>query len=119
MVKINDMGDKWIQETRIGVGFILYVFFYMNIPNPVGFVWGIGKGAGELKKTQFEVYGSYILPRFRRRGIRTEINNHILKTYDVITTISGVSKGARLFMKNTGYKINKDIGIYYKNKDKT
>lgn len=102
----------WVYWSNIG-GHLFYVCFSPVASCPIGLVWGISKAAGNAGKTQFEVAFSYVLPQFRRQGVRTKLNEQILEHWDVIVSQDGTDEGGKAFMQATGYKLNKTIGAWY------
>lgn len=100
-----------VTETGIGHGIAVYACFADEVCCPVGFVWGIGYETS--RKKRFDVMGSYVPPVYRRRGVRTAINEKILEEYDVISTLAGSPLG-RAFMRAQGYKYDPRIPIWYK-----
>lgn len=99
-----DVKNAWVSFVRIGFGQLLYFCFVPNFAGPVGFVWGIGHGAG--KTSRFEVYGSYVIPSARRNGVRTRLNTAIHEHFRCITTMSGSREGGLAFLKSQGYKFD-------------
>ena len=99
----------------IGHGMEVAVCWSTKILQPVGFVFGFGMAG--LKKYTFYVIGSYVIPGCRRHGVRTAINNWLLKTYQVIETKQGTTEGAA-FMKKFGYRydFDRDSWVYVKPK---
>lgn len=102
--------DVWIQWKRLGFGLSLYVLFSYDHPMPLGFVWGVGSGG---KRNRFDVYGSYVIKFARRRGVRTLINQTILKSYPIVMTQNGTRYG-EAFMRASGYHYNKNVEYWYK-----
>src|ERR1700681_3375402 len=80
----------WVTWAGIGHGIMIYALFQPDYPCPLGLVWGIGwGGSGKKKYGTFEVFGSFIAQFARRSGVRSRINEEILKTY--IAVMSGAA----------------------------
>ena len=106
--------EIWIDCQPIGFGMWIFAAFLRGKKHgwvaPVGFVWGVGCAAAAGTKgsrSEFMVFGSYVVPRWRRLGVRTAINKQILETYELITT-SGGSPDGRKFLKASGYTFVRD-----------
>jgi hypothetical protein len=105
-----DMKKAWVTWAAIGFGIVIYALFEPQAHSPIGFVWGhMGKG----NKTVFTVLGSFVPVWARRQGVRTRINDEILKQADVIRSAHGSPDGAA-FMRATGYKFSPEIDLWWK-----
>ncbi len=105
-----DPATAWVDWGEVGFGVWLYTCWAKGSYAPVGLVWGITLGSDAGKST-FVVYGSFVPPWARRQGVRTFINEAILKHTDVIASSHGTKEGAA-FMKAAGYTTDRDTGLY-------
>lgn len=96
-----DLEGSWVTWATIGFGLRIYCLFTPDSPAPKGFCWGYALGG---KKTKFLVHGSYVIPWARRSGVRTRINEQILRHCPVIQTFSGSRQGGAAFMRARGYR---------------
>ena len=102
-----DIGQCWITWTRLGnAGILMYICFHPDVTGLLGFVWGIPM-FNQNNEGIFHTCGSYVLKQFRRKGIRTLINNTILEHNKVIHTWSGSKTGGKKFMQASGYVFDK------------
>jgi len=113
-----DVSKAYVEWKEIGFGVTMYLCFVRSNCGPVGFVWGLPFGKGQGQKSRFEVLGSYVVPAYRRNGIRTLLNQKILEHSDVITSQIGSAEGGAMFMRDTGYRLDERIGVWVKNKSK-
>lgn len=107
-----DIKRVWVTWMVVGRGFTQYTAFCEECPGPIGMVWGIGFGAGDIGKSRFEVWGSFVPPLERRKGVRKKINEILLQHFDTIITQNGTDEGAK-FMRSNGYIRDKRLGIWY------
>lgn len=94
-----DLDGAWVTRGVIGVGITQYTAFSPFHVSPLGFVWGHHFGGD---KATFNTLHSYVLPWFRRNGVRTLIEKEILEKAEVIIT-GGSSEEGQAFMKARGY----------------
>jgi hypothetical protein len=104
--KAIDITRNVVQRYLIGCGQLLYILWVAEVPWPIGIVCGVGTQSE--KKTHFEVYWSYVLPHARRCGVRTKINETILKEFDVIRTLQGSKEGGRAFLIANGFTYDRN-----------
>lgn len=97
-----EIATCWVDHATIGFGFHIYACFSRRHPAPVGLVWGICGADGP--RVRFDVFGSFVQPWARRRGVRTLIQQELLKTYDVVATLGGSDSGGAAWMKAFGYR---------------
>lgn len=109
-IKQLDKTKLWVTWVPIGYGMLMFICTHPDFQQPLGFVWGVQHG-GEKKR--FEVMGSYTEIFYRRLGVRTKINEQILKLYDIVTSPSS-SKQGKAFMKANGYSYSKELSQWYK-----
>ncbi len=97
-----------------------YEAIYQNFQAPVGIVWVSRTAVKPLKKiiTRSEIIFSLTNPLFLRRGVMTAIQEEIFRDCDQIITGGANSKEARKFMQKQGYKLSKDMNMWYLNKRK-
>jgi hypothetical protein len=105
-----DVSKAWVTWTPVGFGVMLWMLFVPDFVAPVGLVWGTQHGG--KRKLTFNTYYSFVLPGARRCGVRTRINQEILKTYDLIVTGSGTKQGGMAFIKAAGYRYNKELDVW-------
>lgn len=109
--------DAVIDKREIGNGVSLYYYFNNKFEYPLGFVWGVDLGTSIESKRIFNVQGSYIVPEFRKRYIRSIINLSIMTVFDRIITMSAQSEESKCFLDNSGYIIDPISGIYVLTKE--
>lgn len=97
-----DTSRCWVECAAVGFGFWLYLCWAREVAGPVGLVWGIPSSLRD-GRGHFDVIGSYVPPAYRRKGIRTLINNEILKECEVIVSRDGSEEGGAVFMEAFGY----------------
>lgn len=95
-----DLRGAWVCKSVVGFGVTQYTAFCRAFPMPIGFVWGVEYGG---KKQSIDVWDSYVLPWARRSGVRSLINEEILRTNIAITS-GGRSKAGVAFMNARGYR---------------
>lgn len=103
-----DIERCFVDRIEIGLNQALYVCRHPTYACPLGLVWGMENYVAG-KWTVFEVYGSNVVHWARRCGVRTLINDAILRVFKVIQT-RGASKMGRKFMKARGYKYDTTWG---------
>src|SRR5688572_20981126 len=91
----------------------LFICRSRDYPCPLGMVWGQGNWNNKKEWTYFEVNGSYVLEWARRCGVRSLINEEILKKYKAVTSRDGTKDG-KPFMKKSGYKADPFLGYVLK-----
>jgi hypothetical protein len=106
-----EIEKAWVPWISIGFGQTLYACYVPNNAFPVGLVWGQGTNHG--KYSSFEVAGLFVPAWVRRHGVRTRINEELLKHYELITTVGGSKDGGLKFLKATGYRYTKNTGLWY------
>lgn len=109
--KVFKIEDVYVSWTPIGQGILLYHAWEPKYPAPIGFVWGMPRAHKD--KGTFDVFGSFVQTWARRHGVRTKINEQILKHSELIITSNGTKEGGAAFLKASGYKLNKAIGLYF------
>lgn len=103
--------DKcWVPNYTIGFGIWQFTCFTPEFCGPIGFVWIIPAGG---QSNSAEVVHSYVLPQYRRRGVRTLINQEILKQFRIVRTWEGSKEGGEAFMKAAGYTHDPARGDWY------
>ncbi len=112
MKRIN-FEDAFVQCECIGLGIGLYVVYHRAYPTPLAFAWGIGYTTENGRR--FDTYGRHTPDPYQRNGLQRLINKKIFEWYDVITTCSATPKGSK-FLKREGYKYDKKIRLWYKEK---
>ena len=100
----------WVTCIPVGFGVLQYTAFHPSYPAPAGVVWVIGYGG---KVPTADVLHSYTLPFFRRKGVRSLINEQLLKDYAVIRTSGGSKEGGAAFLKAAGYTFDKVRGDWF------
>lgn len=84
-------------------------------------VWGLEYYVSRSPKqtdsdrTIFIVHGSHVVTWAGRCGVRTLINDHIIKEFYAIATQGGAHEGQK-FMKATGYKSDPLLGFVKRRK---
>lgn len=109
------LDDCWVTFDEIGAGVSLVSCWHRRETRPIGTVWGIAFGEGNGSRRRFEVLHSYVHPHYRRRGVRTFINEKIFSEgyrSQIITTHAGSDEGMA-FMLASGYKRDENTGILY------
>jgi len=109
--KYRRADDLFVTWTMVN-GMTMYVCFEKNYIGPVGFVWGIGC----WDPPRFTVYGSYIMPVFRRLGVRTFMNKTLLEHWDTVMSPNATGLGKK-FMQANGYAFDENINYWYKHKE--
>ena len=102
----------WVDVIEFGFGWTMFICFAREFHSPVGFVWGVLTTTQD-DRTTFDVCGSYVIPAARRNGVRTFINQEILKRASVITTNFGSDEGGERFLRAFGYEYDKPTGTWY------
>jgi hypothetical protein len=100
----------WVTWVVIGFGISVYALFVPDQTTPIGLVWG--ETYRTEKKSIFHNHGSFVQPWARRQGVRTKLNEEILKQFDVIETGQGSKEGGLAFLKASGYKQSKVTGAW-------
>lgn len=100
----------WVTWHSVGFGCRGYFCFHPEYAAPVGVVFVVGTGGATPKA---DVMWSYVPPWFRRRGVRTLINEQLLKHYRVVTTGGGSKTGGLAFLKASGYVHDAVRGDWY------
>jgi len=113
MVLDASKGQATVKSVDIPFGGTMYFCFVSAYCYPVGFVWGVGDN-----RRVFEVAGSYTEPWARRQGVRTRLNEAILKDYVVIRTNFGSDEGGAAFMRKQGYQFSKELRCYFLTRSK-
>lgn len=116
-MKSFDIKEVYVSWAPLGQSVLLYTAWIPTFAAPLAFVWGNPKSTTPNKHV-FDVYGSYVLPWARRQGVRSKINEQILKHYGVIITGSGTKEGGMAFLKAAGYKLHKPTGLFFLQKGK-
>ena len=101
-------GQATVKCVDIPFGGQMYFCFVSAYAFPVGFVWGVGDS-----RRVFEVAGSYTEPWARRQGVRTRINEAIMRDYLVVRTNYGSDEGGAQFMRKQGYKFSRILRCWY------
>src|SRR5580692_1718681 len=104
---IFDIRESEVRRVDLPHGGTMYVCFADCYQYPVGFVWGADSG-----RSVFEVAGSWTEPWCRRQGVRTRINAAIFKDFPTIRTNWGSESGGAAFMKDQGYRFQKEARCY-------
>lgn len=102
----------WVDVIEFGFGWTMFICFAREFHSPVGFVWGVISTTQDDRNT-FDVSGSYVIPSARRNGVRTFINQEILKRASVITTNYGSKEGGEVFLRAFGYQYDEETGTWY------
>lgn len=110
---VLDVRESTVKCVDIPGGQQMYICYADAYMFPVGFVWGCGDSRGV-----FEGAGSYVEPWARRQGVRTKINEAILRDYPVIRTNYGSEDGGMKFMRKQGYRFSKDLHCYFLHRPK-
>ena len=95
----------------------VYVCRSRDFPFPLGIVWGEAHWNEKKEWTHFNVNGSYVMGFARRKGVRTMINDELLKRFKAVTTGTGTKLG-KPFMKKSGYKFDPIFDYVLKRKKK-
>ena len=114
MDKAKWLEDCWVTWVRVGFGVKQYMAFHPDFISPVGVVWII-EACGRKRKEASVIY-SFVLPFFRRYGIRSLINAKLLDVYDLVTTPDGTAEG-KAFMRANGYTFDKARGDWYRKRE--
>jgi hypothetical protein len=97
--------DKlWVTWHDVGFGVRQYTCFHPDWMGPIGVVWVIGVG-GDADMAH--VLGSYTVPTYRRRGVRTAIQQTLKAHFRLIQTWSGSKDGGEAFLKASGYTFDR------------
>lgn len=100
----------WVTSCDVGFGCRLYLAFHPEYVGPIGIVWTTGSGGAV---PTCDVWHSYVLPYYRRRGVRTLLNRQLLVDYAVIRTMDGSRSGGLAFLKAAGYTHDPVRGDWY------
>jgi GNAT superfamily N-acetyltransferase len=95
----------WVTWNDMGFGIRQYTCFHPDWCGPVGVVWVIPVGGDA---DMLHVLGSYTVPTYRRRGVRTRIQAEMKKHCRLIHTWTGSkNEGGEAFLKSAGYTYDK------------
>jgi GNAT superfamily N-acetyltransferase len=98
----------WVTWVEVGFGCRQYMAFHPEYSSPVGIVWCL---PGTKETFAISVY-SFVLPFYRRRGLRSLLNQYILEHHAGIQTSGATEEGAA-WMTAQGYKRDKVRGDWY------
>lgn len=107
-----DIGKGHVTWTSIPYGLYLYMYHHPNEPQPLGVVIVRVHNTsvtGKSVNTYAEVLISHVISWARRLGIRTRINEEIMKAWPTIVS-SGATKDGKKFMEASGYKEDQLLG---------
>jgi hypothetical protein len=99
------LGPIEVRKSLVGRGITQYTAFCELVPMPLGFVWGVEFGGD---RPFMHIWDSYVLEWARRLGVRTAINETILKDNEVIITGGRTAEGIA-FMKARGYTFDQRL----------
>jgi hypothetical protein len=108
---VND-SNCTVEHSIIGTGVHQLTCWWRDHFAPVGYVWFMvyASKAGTVAM----VTDSYVPAAFRRGGVRTLLNRHILKQAKIIMTSDASEKEGMAFMKGRGYRHVKNLGLMVK-----
>ena len=101
--KAIDIAKCWIEVVPLDFEQYMYICRGRSFNGLLGVVWGQAHYGEHGEPSFFEVQNSYVPEWCRRCGIRSLINEKILKDYIAITTDAATSYG-NAWMKANGYK---------------
>jgi hypothetical protein len=105
--------DIKVSKIALGYGLIQYTAFGIwDAPFVMGTVI-LKVGSGYVGSA--EILDSYVIPYCRRHGVRTAIQDAIVKDYKQVTSTHGTKEG-EAWMRSYGYRYDRRLGRWEYNR---
>jgi hypothetical protein len=116
-VKTRDPDIKTcrVEWMDISQGVRQWTCYSRDCISPIGVVWTLEQYSKVTATTIIEVLDSYVLPRYRRRGVRTKIQECMLNRAErvVVRSTEGSKEGGEAFMRAAGYTYDRQRSEWY------